>query len=89
MSILRSGFFFLAGLLPAALFGQNTNPWPSTGWVGIGTASPQSTLDVRGTVNAAAFQLVNTSGGGFDNVIRSIHGTNNFDLIGNYKLTHL
>jgi hypothetical protein len=30
-------------------YAQNTNPWPSTGNVGIGTTNPVSALDVNGT----------------------------------------
>ncbi|HYG53434.1 MAG TPA: hypothetical protein VD905_21245 [Flavobacteriales bacterium] len=42
--ILGAGLFFSATSLEA----QNTNPWPSSGFVGIGTASPLQQLHVVG-----------------------------------------
>ncbi|HWB94048.1 MAG TPA: hypothetical protein VG605_19480 [Puia sp.] len=65
----------------SSLFAQNT--FPLSGSVGIGTTSPATTLDVRGTDQAYNFNLNNTSAN--DNILSATHGTNNFNLIGTYS----
>jgi hypothetical protein len=64
------------------LFAQNTNPWPPSGNVGIGTTSPQGVLDVRGLALASGFQIYNTGWG--NNALSSYYGGITFHLIGTY-----
>lgn len=55
-------FFAMAALsaIPCAgLIAQNTNPWPATGKVGIGTATPLADLHIHDTSNATLIRLSN------------------------------
>ncbi len=67
------------------LFAQNTNPWPATGSIGIGTTTPLGSLDVRGQALASGFEIYNTgTGTNNDNYITSVYGTSTQHLIGTY-----
>lgn len=51
---MKSSLFLLAALMAAScLYAQNTDPWPSTGSVGIGTTSPQTLLHVHGSFSVS------------------------------------
>lgn len=54
---------FSAGLFlcTQAIHAQNTNPWPSTGDVGIGTTSPAAKLHVQGTGSSALIRIAETT----------------------------
>ncbi|NML22167.1 hypothetical protein HHL16_14890 [Pseudoflavitalea sp. G-6-1-2] len=55
-------FFVMAALsaIPCAgLIAQNTNPWPATGKVGIGTTTPLADLHIHDTSNATLIRLSN------------------------------
>jgi hypothetical protein len=69
-------------LFTSAVFGQNTNPWPATGSVGIGTTSPQYPLDVLGQVSSSGYVLSNRDPhAGFDLSITGLFSSNAFDMI--------
>jgi hypothetical protein len=62
--------FTIAAILLAsnALFAQNTYPWPSSGNIGIGTASPAFNLDVSSAA-ATTLQIGTTTSTGNPNLI--------------------
>ncbi len=57
-------FLLFTALVVENSFAQNSNPWPTSGNVGIGTASPISALDVLTPVNSYVSVGANTLGYG-------------------------
>src|ERR1700760_3288576 len=64
MLILRRMCLLLPAIIWSCLsFAQNTFPWPASGNIGIGTASPVYQLDLNTTVPDGGMRLVNNSSG--------------------------
>lgn len=67
------------GLFSVTIALGQTNTFPASGNVGIGTTSPSANLDVRGKINSEKFQIRTPSIGLWFN-ITSINGSNRLDF---------
>jgi hypothetical protein len=79
---MKKNLFTLAAALITftSAFSQNTNPWPATGNVGIGTNSPATVLEVVGGTSATVTNLLQlrsiSSNTGTGTGIRFVNSTN-------------